>query len=174
MEPATRSGSRSSTSTTNASDRSQAAHASGLRSAPALIGLGLLEAISADDIRAHADPTDLDGDGISGVASVVEALSGGMALGRFGLKANIATIADQTALAYLLDMGITSPMMPAENCPSGQVACTEAPTGGSPEISSDRIDAVIFYAQTLAVPARFGLDDASVTKGTGDLRVDRL
>ncbi|MCZ7532222.1 MAG: thiol oxidoreductase [Acidimicrobiia bacterium] len=141
------------------------AHASGLRSAPALIGVGLLEAIPADDIRSHADPDDLDGDGISGVASVVETLSGEPALGRFGLKANIATVADQTALAYLLDLGITSPMMPDENCPIGQVACSEAPTGGNPEISSDRIGAVVFYAQTLGVPARVGLDDASVIRG---------
>ena len=36
------------------------------RVAPAMIGLGLLEAIAEDDILANADPDDEDGDGISG------------------------------------------------------------------------------------------------------------
>lgn len=80
---------------------------------------------------------------------------------RFGLKANVATVADQTATAYLFDLGITSTPLPTENCPDGQGACRQAPSGGSPEISAERLSAVVLYAQTLGVPARVGLDDES-------------
>lgn len=46
--------------------------------------------------------SDADGDGISGVASYVDSATlGGRALGRFGLKANVATVADQAANAFL-------------------------------------------------------------------------
>ena len=141
-------------------------HATSVRVAPPLIGVGLLEAVAEADIVKNADPDDLDGDGISGVASRVVPLGGSdPVLGRFGLKANVASISDQTALAYLFDMGITSPPLPNENCPQVQLACKNAASGGSPEISSDRLDAVIFYSQTLAVPARTGMADASVVAG---------
>ncbi len=141
-------------------------HARSVRVAPPLIGVGLLEAISASAILENADPEDLDGNGISGVASRAVPIGGGESvLGRFGLKSNVASIADQTAFAYLFDMGITSPSLPSQNCPTIQVACAEARSGGSPEISGDRLDAVIFYSQTLAVPARKGVSDASVVEG---------
>jgi CxxC motif-containing protein (DUF1111 family) len=39
------------------------------RVAPAMIGLGLIEAIPEADILAHADPEDTDGDGIRGKAA---------------------------------------------------------------------------------------------------------
>jgi CxxC motif-containing protein (DUF1111 family) len=85
--------------------------ATGVRMGPRLIGLGLLEAIPWEDVVAGADPEDRDGDGVSGVASLVDSPTlGPNALGRFGLKANVATVEDQTAIAYLLDIGITSPM----------------------------------------------------------------
>lgn len=141
-------------------------HATSVRVAPPLIGLGLLEAIPETAILENADPGDRDGDGISGVASQVMPIGGtDTVIGRFGLKANVASVADQTALAYLLDIGITSPPLPDQNCPIVQIACGGAPGGGSPEISGERLDAVIFYSQTLAVPARKGVADASVVEG---------
>jgi CxxC motif-containing protein (DUF1111 family) len=41
------------------------------RAAPPMIGLGLLEAVAEEDIRALADPGDADGDGISGRPNLV-------------------------------------------------------------------------------------------------------
>lgn len=137
---------------------------SGVRLAPGLIGLGLLEAIPESVLRANADAGDVDGDGISGVASEVT-VDGEQVLGRFGLKANVATVAEQVATAYLLDIGITSPRFPTENCPAAQDACHQASSGGSPEISAERLAAVVSYAQTLGVPARVGLEDESVLAG---------
>jgi len=142
--------------------------ASGVRVGPPLIGLGLLEAIPQADVMAGADPHDDDGDGISGRAAMVRPLGGGdEVLGRFGLKGNVASVADQTAIAYLLDMGITSPALPEENCPPAQVDCAISPTGGSPEISQERFDDVVFYAQSLAVPGRPFAGDESIVAGQG-------
>src|SRR6185503_6189652 len=63
------------------------------RTAPAMIGLGLLEAIDEDAIFALADENDSDGDGISGRANRVwDPKAGATRLGRFGWKANQAGI----------------------------------------------------------------------------------
>jgi len=141
-----------------------AVDSSGIRLAPNLIGLGLLEAIPEAAIRANADTEDVDDNGISGVAP--EVFSEGVSvLGRFGLKSNVATVADQAAIAYHFDLGITSPRFPAENCPEEQITCTDAASGGFPEISAERLAAVVFYAQTLGVPTRVGVDDESVIAG---------
>lgn len=126
-----------------------------LIAAPHLIGLGLLEAVPDAAILAAADPSDRDGDGISGRPNVVwSPVLGRSTLGRFGWKANRATVADQVAFAFLEDMGITSPLYPNENCPEPQTRCADTPTGGGPEIGADRLGSVVLYAQTLAVPAR--------------------
>jgi CxxC motif-containing protein (DUF1111 family) len=139
--------------------------ATGVRVGPGLIGLGLLEAIPDSAIGALADPDDHDGDGVSGRVHVVTTLGGEVAIGRFGHKANVATIADQTAIAYLLDLGVTSPSIPDENCPAPQVACAAAESGGSPEISANRFADVVVYASTLAVPGRPSAGDGGVTEG---------
>lgn len=139
--------------------------ATGVRVGPALIGLGLLEAIPEAAIRALEDPNDRNGDGISGRVHGVTTLDGEVAIGRFGHKANIATIADQTAIAYLFDLGVTSPAFPDENCPIPQGACSAAASGGSPEISANRFSDVVVYASTLAVPGRPSAADAGVTEG---------
>lgn len=137
------------------------------RLAPPLIGLGLLEAIPEEEVVAMADPDDANGDGISGRAHYVTSVgSGTEELGRFGFKANVATVEDQTAIAYLLDIGITSPLFPTENCPSAQVECLAAPSGGEPEIGRERFDDVVFYTQTLAVPSRPFAEDESVVAGS--------
>ena len=74
-------------------------------------------------------------------------------LGRFGWKANVPTVEQQIAGAFHGDIGITSPLFTNENCPADQVDCQSAPNGGSPEIGEERLGKVVFYQQTLAVPA---------------------
>lgn len=140
--------------------------ASGVRVGPVLIGLGLLEAIPEADIRANADPNDLDRDGISGKVAIVDSPTlGAGVLGRFGYKANVATVEDQAASAYLLDLGITTEIHPDENCPQVQIGCAGGVSGGAPEISEDRFTDVVFYTQTLAVPSRAFAEDESVLDG---------
>ena len=61
------------------------------RIANPMLGLGLIEAIPEEDIRALADPDDLDGDGISGrAARARDHRTGDIKLGRFGWKAQNA------------------------------------------------------------------------------------
>ena len=136
------------------------------RIAPANIGMGLLEAIPEEIILAQADPDDEDNDGISGRANYVWDLRNGkLSLGRFGWKANQPTVEQQVVGAFLGDIGITSDMLPEQNCPGAQVACTQAPDGGQPELTEDRLDKVTIYTQTLAVPAMRNTEDEQVKQG---------
>ncbi|CAM2069037.1 C-type cytochrome [Sulfidibacter corallicola] len=136
------------------------------RVAPAMIGLGLLEFIPADTILAAADPDDANGDGISGKANFVwDVEAGETVLGRFGWKSNQPDIRQQTAGAFLGDIGITSSLFPTENCSDAQQDCVAAPNGGEPELSANTLDKVVFYSRTLAVPARRDVGAANVLNG---------
>lgn len=139
------------------------------RVAPAMIGLGLLEAVPEASVRALADPGDGDGDGISGRANEVwDVRRGALALGRFGWKANQPSVEQQVAGAFLGDLGITSPLFPAEDCPAPQAACKAAPSGGTaaePEVDAWKLERVVAYSRALAVPARRALDDAQALAG---------
>jgi CxxC motif-containing protein (DUF1111 family) len=125
------------------------------RVAPALVGVGLLEAVPEATITARADPDDADGDGISGRPNQVwDAVAGRTVVGRFGWKANVATVEQQVAGAFVGDIGVTSRLQPEQNCPPAQAACQAAPDGGRPELDDHKLQRVTFYARTLAVPAR--------------------
>ena len=136
------------------------------RLAPQVIGVGLLEAVPEATIRDAADPDDADGDGISGRPNNVwDERRGELVLGRLGWKANVATVEQQVAGAFLGDIGITSSLHPDADCPPGQTACAEAINGGEPELTDDRLAAVTFYGRTLSVPAMRDADDAAVRDG---------
>ncbi len=136
------------------------------RVAPSMIGLGLLQNISVATILSQADETDANGDGISGRANYVwDPKSQAVQIGRFGWKANQPGLEQQNSGAFVGDMGITSPLFPANNCPSAQVGCATAPNGGDPEITAERIDQVTYYSRFLAVPVRRGYDSVEVLRG---------
>lgn len=136
------------------------------RVAPATIGLGLLEAIPRARLEELADPDDRDGDGISGrINQVWDVGRGAVVEGRFGWKAEQPTVRQQSAGAFLGDMGITSPVFPEEDCPPPQAACREGASGGSPEIEAHLFERVVVYSMLLAVPARARWDDEVVLRG---------
>ena len=136
------------------------------RVANQMIGLGLLEAVPEADILALADPDDRDGNGISGRPNQVwDAAAGRVALGRFGWKANEPTVAQQSAGAFLGDIGITTPLFPDENCSDAVPGCQTADHGGAPAIEPDDFAKVVLYASSLAVPARRDWDDPTVLQG---------
>ncbi len=142
------------------------------RVAPQMIGLGLLEAIPAADILALADPDDADGDGISGRANVVWSQEFDMAmLGRFGLKAGMPTVREQSAAAFSGDIGISTPLFPQPHgdCTGAQDACIDAIHGDGDarvfEVDDIGLDMVTFYSRNVAVPARRDVDDARVLRG---------
>ncbi|MEE8128771.1 MAG: di-heme oxidoredictase family protein [Vicinamibacterales bacterium] len=80
-----------------------------------LFGAGLIEAISDTTILALADPNDADGDGVSGRAALItDRASGDVRVGRFGWKAQIATLLEFGGDAYRNEMGITNDLFPEE------------------------------------------------------------
>jgi CxxC motif-containing protein (DUF1111 family) len=102
------------------------------RLAPALFGVGLLEAVP--DL-----PTE-----------------------RFGWQGRAISIRDQTTKAFARDMGLTSSVVHQDDCTTAQHACLAAPSGGNPEVSDELLDAVIEFQRHLAVPERGAIpNDAS-------------
>ncbi|MBK7302553.1 MAG: c-type cytochrome [Saprospiraceae bacterium] len=133
------------------------------RMAPPVIGLGLLEAIREEDIVALSDPSDQDGDGISGKPNRVwDVQKQAFATGRFGWKAGQPNLLQQTAAAYNNDMGITNPLFTKEACFGQEQADT---LSDDPEIDLKTLKAATFYPQSLAVPKRRNWADAEVKRG---------
>lgn len=133
------------------------------RVAPPVFGRGLLEALSEATILSLADEGDSDGDRISGKPNYVwDPVSQTTVLGRFGLKANNPSLLMQSAGAYNGDIGITTSILPVESS-HGQAQYDS--TADDPELADDILEAVTFYTQTLAVPARRDLDDPKATRG---------
>ncbi len=86
-----------------------------------LFGAGLVEAVPDETLLALEDPFDRDRDGISGRAAViVDQATGQRRVGRFGWKAQIATLLTFSGDAYTNEMGITNDVFPDE--PRGGVS----------------------------------------------------
>jgi len=80
-----------------------------------LFGAGLIEAVPDETLLALEDPFDRDRDGISGRAAVVtDVASGRRRIGRFGWKAQVATLLTFSGDAYTNEMGITNDLFPQE------------------------------------------------------------
>jgi CxxC motif-containing protein (DUF1111 family) len=80
-----------------------------------LFGAGLVEAIPDETLRGLEDPNDRNGDGVSGRAAlVVDVATGDRRVGRFGWKAQHATLLTFGADAYRNEMGITNDIFPQE------------------------------------------------------------
>ena len=135
-----------------------------MRVAPVLVGVGLLDAVAEDSIRALA--ADQHRKGLRGRVNIVwDLINNREALGRFGYKANQPSVEQQIFLAYHADLGVTSRWFPEENCTEVQLECLAEPPGGHPELPQEFVDPVLFYARGLAVPARRNLDDPQVQRG---------
>lgn len=140
------------------------------RVAPALLGMGLLDAIPHEMVAAAADPEDADGDGISGrVNHVWDRGEQRTMPGRFGWKASQPNLLQQAAAAFRNDIGITNALYPAESCTAAQVSCQKARNGRGPgtphEISDDTLASTTDFLRYLAVPKRRNPDDPDVLDG---------
>lgn len=123
-----------------------------LRLPPPVFGLGLLEAVDVSTLHSLEDPDDRNKDGISGrLNQVWDARTKTLAPGRFGLKANEPNLFQQSADAYFNDMGVSNTL--------------NTESDGSHELPEETLEAAIFYAQSLGVPARASLEDADVLHG---------
>jgi len=121
---------------------------------PANTGLGYLAALTDSQILSHADPDDLNGDGISGVPNYIVAPGyfepkwyhqekNGKYIGRFGKKAAAVDLMHQTVNAYNQDIGIMSTYNGYDTY-SGEY--------NDPEIADNTILDVVFYLRTLKAP----------------------
>jgi CxxC motif-containing protein (DUF1111 family) len=80
-----------------------------------VFGAGLVEAIPDETLLALEDPVDRNRDGVSGRAAiVVDRATGQRRVGRFGWKAQHATLLAFSADAYRNEMGITNDLFPHE------------------------------------------------------------
>lgn len=139
------------------------------RVAPRNIGGGLLEAIPEAAILDVAARQAASGTGVAGRPNRVrDVRTGQTVLGRFSWKANQPSLMQQAADAFSNDMGMTSPLFPANHCPPGQDACAREAARqphGVQELTMGQLDAMNVYLQLLAVPARRNIDDPTVLRG---------
>lgn len=126
------------------------------RTAPPMIGLGLLEAVPEATLRSLADPDDRDGDGISGrVNEVWDPQKQMTVLGRFGWKANVPDLLIQVAGAFNGDIGLTSYVFPDFD--------------GQRDVADTQLDDTVFFSSVVAVPAAAPRDDKA-QRGRGLFR----
>lgn len=146
----------------------------GLRNAPPLQGVGLLDMINPEDIDANVDPDDRDEDGVSGRLNQTWDFEAGETVpGRFGLKANKSSVRMQTAGAFAHDMGISNPIFPQQPCTDAQLLCQQTPNGNddpegnskSVELPESLLTLVVNFTKSLGVPARRNENDDEVIKG---------
>lgn len=138
------------------------------RVAPPMIGLGLLEAIPEASLLAQAarQPSL----GLSGRPNYVwDGAKAQMVLGRFGWKAAQPSLDQQNAHAALSDMGLSSSLLPAQNCTPAQTACLQAANGngleGEGEVSDNIRRLMLFYTRHLGVPGRPAAAEPQVLEG---------
>jgi CxxC motif-containing protein (DUF1111 family) len=135
-----------------------------LRLAAPVFGLGLLEAVPDDEILAEAARQ--AGRPVHGHVNMVwDAIREREAVGRFGWKANVPTIKQQIAAAFLGDMGVTSSLYIEDNCPPVQEACRLFTPNNRPELVDAVWDELEFWTLGLGVPAARRMDDPAVERG---------
>lgn len=116
-----------------------------------VFGVGLLDAVPSSALAAIriAQTSDLRGD----------------IAGRFGWQGDAASLVDQTAIAFSREMGLTSQIIPMDDCTQVQKDCVEALQAGTPELPEDFFHAVNTFQFLLAAPTRASIDPAADAAG---------
>ncbi len=120
-----------------------------------LFGLGLVDAVPDEELRALARLQALLTPASAGTANVVTNLStNGPAIGKLGWKCQNPTLFQFAGDAYLNEMGITNPQFPNENCPQGD--CSLLAANPKPGLNDDGTDVRAFtdFMRGLAPPPR--------------------
>lgn len=129
------------------------------RQTPPAFGLGLVDAISESTILSNEDPTDADGDGISGRAHI---LADGR-VGRLGWKAQVPNIGEFVRDAMAAEIGLTIP--PQDGLSFG--ITEDADDVPDPELTVTEAEDITFFLAMLAPPPRQTAEDAALV-ATGE------
>ncbi len=140
-----------------------------LRVAPSIHGMGLLELIDQQDIDKLSDPEDGNNDGISGRSNLVWDVELQQTVaGRFGLKANKASLKMQVAGAFANDVGISNSLFPQQPCSQQQIGCNQVANGNDKngvEIADHLLDLVTDFNRNLAPVLRRDFNNKEVNQG---------
>ncbi|MCY3613362.1 MAG: hypothetical protein OXH51_17705 [Gemmatimonadetes bacterium] len=117
---------------------------------PFLFGLGAADLVPERALHEAADPDDIDGDGISG--RVGRTPDG--RVGRFGRKADVASLDDFTHLALFNEMGITTTSHARERGPNGAPLPDGVDPAPDPELGDDPVALITDFVRMLAPPPR--------------------
>jgi CxxC motif-containing protein (DUF1111 family) len=119
------------------------------RLAPALFGVGLLDAVPEAAIdEGTAEP----GGGKNSGASAWHSRQGKRSIGRFGWQASAISVRDQMTIAFAREMGLTSTDRLDDDCTPAETNCPKHADAASPEVSEELLSAVVAFVRTLAVP----------------------
>jgi CxxC motif-containing protein (DUF1111 family) len=140
-----------------------------LRVAPPIFGVGLIELVDEKAIEALADPDDENDDGISGrVNRVWDFRAGRIAQGRFGYKANRASLEITVAGAFADDIGISNPIFDRQPCSPVQAECQREPHGVDAhgfELGEELLALAVDFNRNLGVPERRGATAEAALRG---------
>jgi CxxC motif-containing protein (DUF1111 family) len=135
------------------------------RRTPPLFGLGYIDAVPDQAFYDLAAQEAQRGDGTAGrVAVVTNVATGLQSVGKFGWKDQVPSLFVFSGDAYLNEMGITNPLFPNENCPSGD--CKELKFNPMPAMNDlgDGVRAFADFMTLTAAPSR-GVITSDVTAG---------
>ncbi len=132
----------------------------GFRSTPPLFGLGLVDAIPEATILENEDPNDIDHDGISGKAN----RTSDRRVGKFGRKAQVATLLEFNTGAFNAEQSITTPLNPIEETINGVPVPPDTDPVIDPEISNRDIQRTNTFVQFLAPSPVLQVNDQSEAK----------
>ena len=121
-----------------------------------LFGLGLVDNVPDDEFKRIAKIQREHAPAIAGTLHMVKDVdSGQVKVGRFGWKAQVATLRTFSGDAYLNEMGITSPLFPKENAPQGDASqLTSCDVVKGIEDDGEGVEAFTDFMMFLGAPPR--------------------
>ncbi|HEX6811373.1 MAG TPA: di-heme oxidoredictase family protein [Planctomycetota bacterium] len=154
-----------------------AANVTANRVTPSTLGIGLIEAIADADIAYHAtNPPSAQVSGRVHMVTPLETPTGPQRVGRFGWKAQVATVLTFSGDATLNELGITNRLVPTENAPNGnQILLAQYDPVPDPEDGPDPqgqhfIDRITDFQRFLAAPPqtpRSGMTGEAIFNSVG-------
>ena len=134
-----------------------------LRRAHAVQGLGFVDAVPDDTWQAlAASQAAADPSTAGRVNMVINHSAGRLAVGKFGWKAQVASLVDFSADALLNEMGITNPIFRTEVCPQGNCRALDFNPVASLNDDGRAVDELNNFMTLLAAPARGASSNAVV------------